>query len=376
MSEQDNLGGADGELGGADGENLPEANAAAATPEVAEAIRKEAQDLGWADRDHWRGRPEDFVEADEFVRMANRHLPIVNARLKNVTGQFEKAQAEWAKREAQSAARVADLERKQQEAEQRRAAQEAEMDRQLRAQSAAHAKMMDLQRQELLDRTEKEKREALMIDDPAARAAAYDSASQRERAAIKNLIEAERPVEAPRAAPVQAPQPKPAAPFTPEAETRAAAWMERNTWLRDNPELMKIAGQIDIPAVPTLNFNTNPEGHLDYIKTRLKGLGKAIPEDGAQTATSELVSQPNATVPPAAAPAAAPQPAPAQRGSPVEGASRRAAAPAPKERGFKELPPAAKTTCEDLIANKRLKGDPDKARKAYAAEYWAAYGDE
>lgn len=374
MSEQQTL---DGDQGDTAQETVPAADVIeTASPEAAAAVlatEAEARKAGWADSAHWRGRPEDFIGAEEYLHMYNRHLPIVNARLKETTDRFEKAQAEWAKQAAQHAQRVADLERKQQEAERNRAEQEAEMDRQFRAQSAAHAKMMDLQRQELLGRTEREKREALMIDDPAQRAAAYDAASQRERAAVQTLIEAEKPVELPRPAAVQERQQASSSQVSPEAKS----WLDRNTWLRDNPTLMKIAGQIEVPQVPMFDFRTNPEEHLEYIKSQMKSFGISIPEEGTEPAMSAPApaQQPNiaaASTPPAAAQS----PAPAQRGSPVEGASRRGATPAPKEKGYKDLPPAAKAGCEMLIGRKFFKGDADAYRKQYAATYYAEYGDE
>lgn len=36
-----------------------------------------AKDLGWAPKDKWRGPPEQWVDADEFVRRGNAILPIV-----------------------------------------------------------------------------------------------------------------------------------------------------------------------------------------------------------------------------------------------------------------------------------------------------------
>lgn len=364
------------------GAQSQEAGAAAAAEAAAhqQAIETEAGQYGWAPRDKWRGPADAFIEAGEFLQRAHQHLPIVKSQLKTVNEQLEKERAERKRLDAQYAAQLTDLQRKQQEAEDRRLAQEAEMDRQLRAQSAAHAKMMDLQRRQLIESTELEKRKALMIEDPAARAAAYDAVSQREQAAIRGLMEAEK-VELPPATPAPAAsQSKPSAQsaYTSDAQTRATAWLERNPWLRDNPALMRVAGQIEIPALPTLEFNTNPEAHLDYIKSQMKSWGIAVPDEG-NPAASETTASPAPAAPASAVPTAAAQatpPAAAPRGSPVEGASRRGVSSAPKERGFKELPAIAKATCEDLISKKRLKGDPEAARKAYAAEYWAAYGEE
>ena len=368
-------------------QELPDDNAsaaaAAAASAEADATRRateaEALKVGWADRAHWRGKPEDFIEADEFLHMANRHLPIVNARLKTVNEQLEAERAERKRLDTQYAAQIADLKRSQQESEERRLAQEAEMDRQFRAHNAAHVKMMDLQRRNLVEAMDLEKRKALMIEDPASRAAAYDAVNQREQAAIRNLMEAERPAEVPPPAPKPAapPQPSAQAPYAPEAQTRADAWLAKNAWLRDNPDLMRAAGQIEIPRIPSLDFNTNPEGHLDYIKTKMKSWGIPIPGEGDSVTNDPPAVHTPAASPPAAAqtPPAAPPPA-APRGSPVEGASRRGVTPAPKEKGYKELPPSAKAACEELIKHGRFKGDLEMHRKGYAAEYWEAYSDE
>lgn len=109
---------------------------------------------------------------------------------------------------------------------------------QLRGITSANSKMMDLQRQEIMAEAEAGKSYALELEDRGQRRAALENVEKRERQRLLALNQVEK-------AAAEDKQPVPAA--APEAKARAEAWLEQNSWLRDNPRLMRMAGQIEIP---------------------------------------------------------------------------------------------------------------------------------
>ena len=275
-----------------------------------EAQEAEARKLGWSGREKWRGADEDFIDAPEFLRRAKEHLPLVNAQL------------------SKERARVSELERRQREYD----ASVQDLQRRLKAQAATHEKMMDLQRAELLERFESEKRSALAIEDPTRRAAAYDAANRRERDAIRNLASAEQPAQAAPEAPRQ-PQ------IDQTAAARAQAWIAKEGWLND-PTIMAAAQTISVP----IDFNSDPEGHLDYVKAEMEKRFPGLTGSPAKTNGS-----------------AAPQ------RSAVEGASTRSGGRTPKVKGWSELPSEVKSAAERMIASKMIKSDPAEFKKSYAS---------
>lgn len=57
--------------------------------EVSEADLKEARDIGWADKDKWRGKAEDWVDAKTFLERGRQVLPIVTAHNRKLKGDLE-----------------------------------------------------------------------------------------------------------------------------------------------------------------------------------------------------------------------------------------------------------------------------------------------
>lgn len=62
-----------------EGEQTP-ARTTTPTPQRT-ALEAEAREMGWIDREHFRGDPARFVDASTFMRRANEVLPIVKSRL-------------------------------------------------------------------------------------------------------------------------------------------------------------------------------------------------------------------------------------------------------------------------------------------------------
>lgn len=112
----------------------------------------EANDLGWVPLDQFKGDPDKWVEAEEFVTRGETFIPFLKADRKKLQGQLEKERGDFAKRiekiERTSAVGVAAL-RKQHakelsniNAQQRAAVQAGDLDKydELKAQETELAK--------------------------------------------------------------------------------------------------------------------------------------------------------------------------------------------------------------------------------------------
>lgn len=84
--------------------------------QVVEASPEELQEagsMGWADKDKWRGKPEDWVDAKTFLEKGRQVLPIVRASNDRLKGQLDaeaQARRELEGRLAASEATLAALE--------------------------------------------------------------------------------------------------------------------------------------------------------------------------------------------------------------------------------------------------------------------------
>lgn len=68
--------------------------------EVAEEVIHEAANLGWVPKEQFRGNPDDWVDADTFVRRGKEIMPILrknNERLQRKVEELAKSQAEQAR---------------------------------------------------------------------------------------------------------------------------------------------------------------------------------------------------------------------------------------------------------------------------------------
>lgn len=64
--------------------------------EVTEVELKEAREIGWADKDKWRGKPEDWVDAKTFLERGRQILPIVTAHNRKLKTDLENVGGELA----------------------------------------------------------------------------------------------------------------------------------------------------------------------------------------------------------------------------------------------------------------------------------------
>lgn len=63
-------------------------------------VEDRARDMGWAPKDDWRGDPDKWVDAAEFVRRGDEVLPIVRAEKKKLEASLAKAEGEIAEMKA------------------------------------------------------------------------------------------------------------------------------------------------------------------------------------------------------------------------------------------------------------------------------------
>lgn len=69
---------------------------------------KEAREMGWADKEKWRGKPEDWVDVKTFLEKGRQVLPIVTAHNRKLKGDLETVNAQvLAQAEALKAANAA-----------------------------------------------------------------------------------------------------------------------------------------------------------------------------------------------------------------------------------------------------------------------------
>lgn len=83
-----------------------------------EAEVREAASMGWADKDKWRGNPDDWVDAKHFLEKAQHVLPIVrshNDRLKQDLAARDQQIAQLAEQQRQTTAALRALEESNEE---------------------------------------------------------------------------------------------------------------------------------------------------------------------------------------------------------------------------------------------------------------------
>lgn len=93
--------------------------------------RAQAERMGWADKEHWRGDPDQWVDHEEFLRRGEERLPVLQERLRKQDQQMAglqkelrqviQTQGEWRRQETERVQKEFD-ERK------RRAVSEADTD--------------------------------------------------------------------------------------------------------------------------------------------------------------------------------------------------------------------------------------------------------
>jgi hypothetical protein len=309
MAENDTTGtGASGDV------SQPSAADAAA---AAQATELQARSMGWRPRSEFRGNPDGWLDADEYVKRGETLLPL----LKSQTRQQE---AELARVREQAAQQAKDLE-------------------------AAKAAI------EELNAFHAEVRERIQTSDEAV--LARQLAEAREKGDTLAEIQVLRELNKVAAAPKEEPKPPAAAPTDPPAKPPqwqdtpdGKSFLTANPWFNEDRRMRAMFVEIgqELAEQGRLTNLTVPQ-RLELVRTEtLKFFGRQ-PAGGG--------------------------PSRVESGAPSQGASG-----GEGEHNFTDLPPEARDACERqaqyLVGPKKAYKDIASWRKAYADRYFRDWGNE
>jgi len=235
---------------------------------------KQAKDMGWVDRSEWRGDPDTWRGPDEYVRRGKEVIPIMRA-------QMARQEAETSKKEAEFTARQNELReqiRRQEEAsrrfEEQLVAQKKEFEERTTRNDHIARLAIERQRQTFLEQIDAAKRLAVQSGD----AERYDGLVARETQFYKQAQQedesyARKPVERNDTQYTQAQtQQTQNYPVMPERDLRIRdGWIEDNSWFTRSPELNVEAQQIHMEMwrlYPGLDLKDNLERVSQEIKRR------------------------------------------------------------------------------------------------------------
>jgi len=276
----------------------------------------EARKLGWAPREKWRGKPEEFVEAGEFLRRGREVMPILRTQFDRTRAENEKLRKELEETKADFDRRVKTTERMTQ-------------------------RLLEQQRAQMVQEFDAKKRDAAAKGDIAE----FDRVSRQERDAYSRIAEENK------AAQAEAVKTPPGAPELPD---EVKQWAGRNQWFFQDNSL-----KLEAEALHVRLLQESPGMSLsDNLETVTETLKQRYPQKfGVKPATNGDARQ-------------------AERGySAVEGSTSMRGAPSSRSRGWKELPREAKDACEQMIERGYLKGDRKAIQDNYAKTYWEESGE-
>lgn len=297
-----------------------DAGGEASDPAPSPEIESRARDMGWVPKDQFRGNPDSWRPADEFVRRGEEFLPIVRSSL-------EKERRRTAELEAQIAT------------------QRKEFDDRLRRLDKVSQAALQNQAAQLHARYNAAKREAASVGDVER----YDRLN-REHAEEFQRFESSVPAEP---EPEKAPAKVPAMP--PEVQQAVAVWTDRHAdWWDKDAELTDMAVNI----------------HSTLLRNR--------PRMTIEQNLAEVEERMAAMYPGRIKKAAARSPA-----ASLEGGSRQPGSMSPRGKGWADIPADDRKQGEQFITRdglflpegvslaKATDRDIAAARAAYAKEYWS-----
>ena len=288
-------------------------------PEPAQAtqpspdMEARARDLGWRPKSDWKGHPDAWKPADEFVRRGEEVLPIVRSRAM-------RAEAKVAELES----RVAEMNRG--------------FDDRLKRIDNVSQMALRKQAQQITSYYEGLKRKAVEDGDTAR----YDQINQQHAQHWNEFQQEASQASAP-------PEPKetdqPAHQRDPEKEKIAQGWVSKQDWWDRDQVLTKAATEYHqalMRSDPHLTLEDNLAETEKYLQWK-------YPNRLPQTSRPAPQQQPHAPG--------------------VEGGGRQPAGVG-RARGWNDLPPEAKTAATKYIEQGLYTNDA-KGRAEYASEYWA-----
>lgn len=181
----------DEEEGGGETETTTAVETTKEGPAQSQELEREARKMGWVPQDEWKGRDEDWKDADTWVAKGKEIGPIVNAKLK---------------------AEVAEL--------------KASFKRLETMGEKTLARELERQRVQLTEKFDAQKREAVKLGDEDA----YDKAEKAQRTALKDLDETAKDKidEAPAKGGIR-----------PAEKAIIDDWMGDNSWFKDSAKLRR-----------------------------------------------------------------------------------------------------------------------------------------
>lgn len=305
----------------AEGETTPQT--AAPPAQVSREMEDKARDMGWVPQNEWRGSPDVWRPADQFVKRGEEVLPIIRSNLERERRKNH------------------DLEAKMTDLPKQIEQQYADRFKRLEGMTRI---ALDKQRESMWGQFEAKKREAVEAGDTQG----YDRLNTEQRKALAEFhadTEAEEPARA-----------EPAKPTTQsQAPPEVQAWVEENRWFNGDPVLTAFAtkehGRL-LKTMPGLSIEENLRRTLDATKQK-------FPEEFGLTASNGHGT-------------------PAQPHAPsVEGGGRQVVG-AGREKGWNDLPPEAKDAGKIFIIEDHGFGyaehkDLVRAQKAFAKSYWEQF---
>lgn len=182
-----------------------------------EDLEAEARKLGWAPREKWRGKAEEFVEASEFLRRGREVLPIVRSQVDQTRAENEKLRQELAATRSDFERRVKTTERMTQ-------------------------RLLDQQRSQMVNEFESQKRAAVEKGDVKE----FDRVARQEQSAYAKMAEEAKETK----------ETAPTAPAEPQLPPEVMDWSKRNPWFHQDramameAEALHISFQRDHPGLP------------------------------------------------------------------------------------------------------------------------------
>lgn len=290
------------------GDDDGEPQAAAPAPKPVDAsVEREARDMGWVPQEEWRGNPDAWRPADEFVKRGQEVLPIVRSNLE---------------RERR---KVSDLEKRIQDVQNT-------YEERFRRMEAMSNRALELQKQKFWQEMEDRKAQAVSEGDTEA----YE---RFKKAQMDGLDDFDIPEPEPQKKPAEAP----------EVPQEVQKWVERNPWFTNQRYATVIQAahayhQELLAEKPYLSLEENLAEVERFAKEK-------FPEKFGGEAKKE---------PPKKAHAPS-----------YEGGGRQPIASGSDKKGWNDLPAEAKAAGQKYIEKGWFGDDPKAAKQKYAEEYWS-----
>ena len=301
-----------------------------ATPpaQVSRETEDKARDMGWVPQAEWRGDPQVWRPANEYVRRGEEYLPIVNARARKAEAKVQALEAQLTDLPGRIKADI-----------------EKDYSDRFRRLEGMSRVALDKQRERIWADFEAQKRKA--VSD--ANTDEFDRLTRDQHEALANF-QPEREFESP--AVTAAPAAAAPAAMPPAIKD----WVASNEWFNRDPELTALAtahhGKL-LSDMPGLTLSENLSRVTDYVKKRFPDKFGISPANGATPH--------------------APQ---------VEGGGRQPGSVTPREKAWGDIPAEDRKLAEtqieyflpvDMEVSKASPEDMKKARATYAREYWKQF---